>query len=242
MQPLAPDERFRFSCGPDVPCFNACCRDLTQFLTPYDILRLKRHLAMPSDRFLARYTRGHLGPQTGLPVVSLKTDARDGFRCPFVTPTGCGVYPHRPSSCRLYPLARAVVRSPQSGAIRAHYALLREPHCRGFEGRQSWTPRSWTAAQGLDEYLAMNDKLLEIIRLKRQRRPGPLNPRQQRLFRLACYDLDRFRDYVCSERLAAPLPYREGAAAGLDEDTDLLARGLEWIKGVLFGSDAPERP
>lgn len=38
---LSDDEPFYFDCQSRVPCFNACCRDLNQFLTPYDIDRLK---------------------------------------------------------------------------------------------------------------------------------------------------------------------------------------------------------
>ena len=30
---LAPGERFRFACHPEVPCFNACCSDLSLMLT-----------------------------------------------------------------------------------------------------------------------------------------------------------------------------------------------------------------
>ncbi|MFO7839471.1 MAG: hypothetical protein R6X08_08235 [Desulfosalsimonadaceae bacterium] len=33
---LALDEDFSFSCYPGISCFNACCRDLNQFLTPYN--------------------------------------------------------------------------------------------------------------------------------------------------------------------------------------------------------------
>ena len=56
------DEAFRFACGPEVTCFNDCCRDLNQALTPYDTLRLKRSLGVPSGRFLAQFTRRHTGP------------------------------------------------------------------------------------------------------------------------------------------------------------------------------------
>ena len=116
MIPLAPDAAFRFACNPEVPCFNACCRDLHQTLTPYDILRLKRRLGMTSDRFLAAYTTRHIGPESGLPIVCLKPRAADHLACPFVSPEGCTVYPDRPASCRLYPLARAVSRSRHTGA------------------------------------------------------------------------------------------------------------------------------
>ena len=65
------DDSFTFSCSGEVPCFNECCRDLNQFLTPYDILCLKNGLAVPSGKFLETYTLQHTGPGTGLPVVTV---------------------------------------------------------------------------------------------------------------------------------------------------------------------------
>jgi Fe-S-cluster containining protein len=88
---------------------------VNQLLTPYDILRLKRHFGISSAEFLETYTTQHIGPETRLPVVSLKTDASDGHTCPFVSPEGCRVYENRPSSCRTYPLARMLSRSRETG-------------------------------------------------------------------------------------------------------------------------------
>ena len=68
--PIAPNQCFQFDCHPGVPCFNACCRDLNQILTPYEIYRLKSHLNMDSGTFLAHYTHSHMGPATGLPIES----------------------------------------------------------------------------------------------------------------------------------------------------------------------------
>ncbi len=82
MQPtvssLEKHQTFRFTCSPDVTCFNACCRNLNQALTPYDVLCLKQFLEMSSGDFLNRYTEESTGPGTGLPVVSLRfSDADD---------------------------------------------------------------------------------------------------------------------------------------------------------------------
>lgn len=71
---LLPDDKFRFSCTNRLSCFNECCRDLNQYLTPYDILRLKKNFGMSSGMFLAKYTSQHTGTETGLPVITLKTD------------------------------------------------------------------------------------------------------------------------------------------------------------------------
>ena len=57
LTPISPQDTFRFSCSPVVVCFNECCRDLNQFLTPYDILRLKNHLGLSSGEFLASSIR-----------------------------------------------------------------------------------------------------------------------------------------------------------------------------------------
>jgi len=109
--PIDLEETFRFECSPGLACFNACCRDLNQFLYPYDILRLKRRLGISSGEFLKCYTSQHLGPESGLPIVSLTSADAKRLTCPFVTAEGCSVYPDRPSSCRIYPLVRAISRN-----------------------------------------------------------------------------------------------------------------------------------
>jgi len=132
MTPLEPGARFCFRCSPEVPCFNECCRDLSQYLTPYDILRLKNCLKISSGELLEQYTVRYVGPETGLPVIALKPNSSVELECPFVRPTGCAVYADRPSSCRMYPLARAISRSRETGAVTEHFALMKEPHCQGF--------------------------------------------------------------------------------------------------------------
>ena len=76
MTPLSTNDTFLFSCSKKVSCFNECCRDLNQFLTPYDILRLKHHLDLSSNIFLERYTTQQVGPETGLPIITLKPEAQ----------------------------------------------------------------------------------------------------------------------------------------------------------------------
>lgn len=233
IEPLGPKSRFRFSCGPEVRCFNACCRDLSQFLTPYDILRLKSGLGLRSTEFLDRYTVTHIGPGSGLPVVCLRQEQTDDLRCPFVSPEGCQVYADRPSSCRIYPLVRMAGRSPETGEIVEQYGLIREDHCAGFQEGPEWTPRQWVADQELAVYNEMNDRLMEIVALK-NRRPGPLDAPARQLFRLAAYDLDRFRETVLDAGdLEGKFAPADLAPARQDE-TALLRLSLEWLKRKLF--------
>ena len=66
---LEPGKTFCFACHPEVPCFNRCCAELTLPLTPYDVLRLRRHMNnMPSEAFLNDFTRMRTFPDTGFPL------------------------------------------------------------------------------------------------------------------------------------------------------------------------------
>ena len=93
LTPLTLQDTFCFACTPEVPCFNACCRDLNQFLTPYDVLRLKNSLGLSSSQFLQKYTICRTGPESGLPVVTLKPQTGPERRCPFVTSEVIVVFP-----------------------------------------------------------------------------------------------------------------------------------------------------
>lgn len=236
MIPLEPGARFRFRCGPAVPCFNECCRDLSQYLTPYDILRLKNCLELSSSEFLKKYTIRYVGPETGLPVIALKPNSSAELECPFVRPTGCAVYADRPSSCRMYPLARAISRSRETGAITEHFALLKEPHCQGFSADEDMSVDTWIDQQGLAEYNDMNDRLMTLISLKNRLLPGPLEPHQADMWHMALYDLDRFRLAIFDQKLLEGLKIKAEALEKVkSDDVALLKLGLEWVRLKLFG-------
>jgi uncharacterized protein len=237
MTPLVSGERFCFNCTPKVPCFNECCRDLNQSLTPYDILRLKNGLGLSSSKFLERYTVSHIGPETGLPVISLKQDRSANFKCPFVQPAGCAVYADRPSSCRMYPLARALSRSRETGVLTEYFALLREPHCQGFADSAAISVEEWITRQGLEEYNAMNDRLMTLISLKNRLLPGALEPHLAEQFHLALYDLDRFRLAIFEQDLLAGLTVKDAILEKVrTDDVELLKLGLKWVRFKLFGN------
>ncbi|MDE7065194.1 MAG: YkgJ family cysteine cluster protein, partial [Desulfovibrionaceae bacterium] len=104
---LAEGETFVFACNESVPCFNRCCAELTLPLTPYDVLRLRRHMNnIDSEVFLQTYAEVRTFPETGFPLPLLKMQEGPGAPCPFVTPGGCSLYEDRPGACRTYPLGR----------------------------------------------------------------------------------------------------------------------------------------
>ena len=235
MTPLSVNDTFLFSCSKKVPCFNECCRDLNQFLTPYDILRLKHRLDISSHLFLERYTIQHTGPETGFPIITLKTDAPHKLKCPFVTSSGCSVYEDRPSSCRTYPLVRIASRSRETRKITEQYILLKEPHCLGFEQGRTWAIREWIEDQDVTLYNEMNDMLLEIIGLKNRLIPGPMDIKSRLAFHMALYDIDTFRSHIVEQHILANWNLDEKTLDTLKkDDIELLKLGHRWIKKTLF--------
>ena len=234
--PLTGDMAFSFGCSPAVPCFNACCRDLNQVLSPYDILRLKNMLGLSSGQFLKTHTVRHIGPETGLPVVSLKFDNRTKRQCPFVTPEGCRVYTDRPASCRLYPLARGTSRNRLSGRTREHFALIQEPHCRGFCQKTARTAHGWMRDQGLEPYNRFNDLFLEMISLKNRLIPGPLAPEPESLFYTALYDIDSFQDLISQKSVAERWGIDPADLSPLEsDDSQLLRFAHTCVRKFVFG-------
>jgi len=146
------------------------------------------------------------------------------------------VYANRPSSCRTYPLVRAISRSRETGLSSERFMLLRESHCLGFNQDKTQTARQWVMQQGLAEYYAYNDMLMEIISLKNQVRPDPLDIKSGHIFHLALYDLDSFRLQIFDNNL---IEDREMEPAMIEaiktDDAALLEFGMEWVQRELFG-------
>ena len=99
---LADGESFRFTCHPDVPCFNNCCADVNIVLTPLDVLQLARHTGLHTQVFLDTYTSNPITKDLQLPMVMLKMLDDEGKKCPFVSEQGCTVYQNRPWACRMW--------------------------------------------------------------------------------------------------------------------------------------------
>jgi uncharacterized protein len=233
--PLDEAQPFCFTCSPQVACFNACCRDLNQVLTPYDVLGLKQYLKLSSSAFLDTYTDAHTGPETGLPVVCLRFNAADDLACPFVTEAGCSVYPARPASCRMYPLARGVSRDRNTGRLTEHWAVIREPHCLGFNAGRSQTVKTWVADQQIDAYNRMNDMMLELISLKNRYRPGVLGLTDGNAVYTALYDLDTFRDTLFeTDAMVGVNVDPQVIERASTHDPDLLMVAMAWVGQRIF--------
>lgn len=230
---LRPDEEYSFDCHPGVPCFTECCRMLELALTPYDVLRLRRGTGLTSQQLHDQYIIEERGDRDMFPKYYL-TMVDDGrASCAFVAADGCQVYQHRPGACRAYPLGRAAVRT-KSGELKQHFVLLKEAHCKGFEEQRRQTPLQYAEEQGLTEYNVYNDALAALIQHENIRK-GLFMPsdEQLRLYALALYNIDVFRDDIIHGRLAIPNCPQET----LDQDEALLLFGIQWLKEQFFPVD-----
>lgn len=117
-----------------------------------------------------------------------------------------------------------------------HFVLMREAHCRGFEQPGSQSVREWIRDQEIVTYNAFNDRLMEIIRLKNQVLPGPLDLRGRQSFRLGLYDLNAFRSHLETKGVPRAMG-RDPSAPDLSmgDDLELLRFGHDWVRFVLFG-------
>ncbi len=236
MIPITLETSVGFRCGLENGCFNDCCRDLHQALTPYDILRLRKNLGITSQDFLRKYTSLHHGPESGLPVVGFKPNPETGHECPFVTPAGCSVYEDRPASCRMYPLARAIARSRETGKVSEFFALIEEPHCNGFGAKTDLTVEEWLKGQDVQKHNKQNDKLMDLISLKNRILPGKLEGAQADIFYLGLYDLDEFRSRIFNRNLLESMKVPETALEKIRlDDEALLDFGIAWVGFMLFG-------
>ena len=229
MKPVTLRMHFNFACNSTVSCFNQCCRDLNQFLTPYGVIRLKRRMGMTSTQFLKTYTVQHQGPRSGFPIVTYKMNS--DLRCPFVSDEGCRVYEDRPSSCRSYPLIRLAARSRETGEISEKYFLIQEEHCLGFEERQEQTVEDWIKHQGLDRYNRMNDMLMELISLKNRLLPDPFDAETKQRIYTALYDLDEFKNQVACGKISLSIGNVDGSG-----DEDILKLSIQWVKTVIMAT------
>ena len=229
-------DTFRFLCHKGLPCFTQCCAGLHLTLTPYDIVRMKNRLGLPSEQFLDTYTETRLDKHPRFPMVALRMLADEHKKCPFVTDDGCTIYEDRPAACRIYPLGRAALKVDPKRATKEKFFVVHEDHCLGFGEDRSWTVEEWLADQGVHEYNHMNDGWLEIISSPKSLGPEKDIPRKIQMFFMASYNLDKFREFIFGSRFfdLFDVDGEKRKKLGSD-DVALMSFAFDWLKFSLFG-------
>lgn len=226
---LEPEQTIQFSCRPGLRCFNSCCRDKRLQLFPYDMLRLRRALDSPSQQVLEQHVELEIDPSSGWPALRIRLEA-DG-RCPFVTDRGCRIYEHRPTCCRIFPLARAVGRDEEI------FLAERRAGCLGWEEPRTLTVEQWLQEQGLADYRRANNRVSQLfLHHGRRQRRMDLSQQQIHAVIMTLYNLDVFREAVARPGFARCFGLQqERVDAALSSDEALLELGQDWLTKQLFG-------
>lgn len=232
-------KEIQFQCRKGITCWNACCSNIDITLSPYDILRLKRRLALTSGEFLMQYTFPFEFEQDGIAGVKFKP-VDNGTACQFMRPEGCSVYEDRPTACRYYPVALLSMRRQDENTDSWSYALVEEAHCLGHKEPRSLTIDDYRKEQGLEDYDQLARGWRQLILKKKSSGPtvGKPSKRSLLMFFMACYDLDRFREFVISDSFNEiyDLP-DELKQKILGDEVELMLFGFRFLRQVMFGED-----
>ncbi len=239
MVPLG-SETFTFSCHENVSCYTKCCKHVDMFLFPYDVIRLRTAMGMDSEDFMRKYARLVKGDNPYFPSVMLKLTDKTGW-CPFLSDNGCLVYADRPSSCRTYPLERAVDRSGGNQENRDFYFLTDHDYCAGHKEKQSFSVKQWLRNQKIDQFNVMNDlwAVIDTLFATNPWRGEGSGGEKQRVAFMVCYDIDGFRRFVVQHSLLKRFRLTKDTKRRIEnEDTELLKFGFEWLKFIFSGKSS----
>jgi Fe-S-cluster containining protein len=228
-----------FNCYKGIECFNACCRNIDITLTPYDILRLKKRLGLSSSEFLKQYTYPFEFNKNSIAGVKMEPVA-DGTECQFMTEEGCSVYTDRPTACRYYPVGLLSTRRADENFDRMSYALVKEDHCKGHFEEREITIKDYRKEQGLEAYDDHGRGWRQLILKMKSAGPaiGSLSRTSLQFFFMACYDLDRFREFIKSEGFNATFELDDATRQALyTDDLALLKFGERMILQIMFGEE-----
>ena len=224
---MDPEHVFKFDCNPGVSCFTQCCRDVTIVLTPYDMMRLKNALKIPSDEFIDKYTIVIPKKNLLIPMVVLKMK-EDDKRCTLVSDKGCIAYNDRPWACRMFPLD-----VNDDGTFRL---ITDSSKCKGLEEDETKRVGDWLIEQGVAIYEEMNSLFSQITSPMRAQELDIDNPQIFKMVFMALYNLDKFREFVMNSSFMARFDIDPIMVEKIKRsDIELLKFAFDWIKFGIFG-------
>ena len=229
-----------FSCHKGIGCWNACCSNIDISLTPYDVVRMKTRLGITSTEFLKDYTVPYEMEKDGIAGIKFRP-IENGTACRFMKPEGCDIYSDRPTACRYYPVALLSMRKQDEYVDRDSYAIVKEDHCKGHDEKRSLTIADYRKEQGLEEYDELARGWRQLVLKKKSSGPAIGKPslRSRQLFFMACYDVDRFREFVFSSSFTNLFELKqEEKDAFATDDIALMQFAFRFLRQVMFGEES----
>lgn len=130
---LREDSPFAYQCN---RCRRCCSRYMIQ-VNPYEIIHIAAHFGISTTEVLERYVQ---------PDRPWLKRAEDGA-CVFMNDAGCGIHPHRPGVCRVYPLGGRYDENQQQ-----YFFRLTLPEGSAGEFGVTGTVADFLESQGCDPY------------------------------------------------------------------------------------------
>ncbi len=232
---LSADDKFNFKCHDKLACFTHCCADVNIALTPYDVLRLRKRIGMGSEEFIEEHLfLPKMVPGQKLPMVLLRM-RDDNKSCKFVGEKGCEVYEDRPWACRMYPVGHATGRTDANPDGEDFYFILRDRKCDGLDEKNEMTIREWMENQGTRDYDEANNEYKELSLHPFLTKGYALEPQHRQMFFMACYNLDRFREFVFESTFLQKFDIEAETVEAIREDDEALLRfGFRYLRFALF--------
>jgi Fe-S-cluster containining protein len=232
------NDMFSFRCHSGLDCFNLCCRNINLFLYPYDVIRLKNCLKIPSDRFIDEYVDVVLRPSNFFPEVLLRMTDNEEKACPFLTRSGCSVYPDRPDTCRTYPMEHGKFYDAAAKKNRLVHFFRPPDFCQGQYEDKTWTVSTWAADQEAVLYNKMTAQWAELKRLFQSDpwgREGAEGPRAKMAF-MSVYNIDQFQEFIFESSFLKRYKVKSEVLKKIKKDeAELLKFAFDWIKFYLWG-------
>lgn len=226
-------DKINFSCHKEIECFNKCCRDVNIFLTPYDIIRLKIALGITSQKFLDKYTVSPFSKEQKIPIIVLKLKEENKI-CPFAEKERCDVYADRPRACRMYPISEN--SHEISKKTDKPFQLIEDDFCLGHKEKKELSISEYLNGQGIGKYNEMLEYFNQIISHESFIESKHLTEQQIGMFYLACYNIDKFREFVFESSFLKRFEIEEEEIKRIkNDDTELLKFGSKWLRFALFG-------
>jgi len=119
---------------------------------------------------------------------------------------------------------------------REDYAVVSQSDfCQGLKSKKEQSVKDYLGSQGVIESVEMDAHYQEITDHPGLEELDVDNPRVARMIHLACYDLDRFREFVFEYSFLEKFEVEEDRLAATRESKiDLLKFGFDWVKCGLF--------
>lgn len=234
-QLLGDGEEFCFGCHSGLSCFTDCCADVTILLTPEDVVSLSRRLDITTGEFIAQHTLTPLTKDLHLPVLMLLMNEGEDKKCPFVGPEGCTVYEDRPWSCRMYPIGMGLPPAAAGKKPEPVYFLFEDDFCKGREEPKKWTVDQWRTDQNVIAMDELQEEYRGIVTHPWFIGGRQLDPKRLEMFHTACYDLDRFREFVFHSTFTERFEVEDSLLAAMrTDDKALMHFAYRWLRFALF--------